>query len=101
MVLKMARCCSLPSCGKTQSLHCLSSDPSIRKEWISFFFYEVPDHVSKNLVLCSLNFTTDLFTNKAQFNTGLSERLKLRQWCAIYIGSDSNVAPHDITVKCE
>ncbi len=38
---------------------------------------EVPDRVSKNLVLCSLLFTADSFTNKAQFDAGYSERLKL------------------------
>ncbi len=27
---------------------------------------------------CSLNFTVDSFTNKAQFNMGFSERLKLK-----------------------
>ncbi len=37
----------------------------------------MPDHFSKNLVLCTLHFTADSFTNKAQFNTGFSERLKL------------------------
>ncbi len=30
------------------------------------------------LILCSLLFSTDLFTNKAQFNTGYSERFKLK-----------------------
>ncbi len=44
-----------------------------------FIFNEVPDHVGKNLVLCSLNFTADLFTNKAQFDAGFSERLKLKE----------------------
>ncbi len=39
---------------------------------------EVPDHISKNLVLCSLHFTTDSFANKAQFDAGFSERLKLK-----------------------
>ncbi len=39
---------------------------------------DVPDRVSKNLVLCPLHFTTDSLTNKAQFDTGFSERLKLK-----------------------
>ncbi len=34
--------------------------------------------VSKNLVLCSLHFTADSFTNKAQFDMRFSERLKLK-----------------------
>uniref|UniRef100_A0A671LYR6 THAP-type domain-containing protein n=1 Tax=Sinocyclocheilus anshuiensis TaxID=1608454 RepID=A0A671LYR6_9TELE len=58
--------------------HRLPSDPSIRKEWMNFIFNEVPDHVSKNLVLCSLHFTADSFTNKAQFDAEFSERLKLK-----------------------
>ncbi len=41
-------------------------------------FKEIPDHFSKNLVLCSLNFTADLFKIKAQFDAGFSERLKLK-----------------------
>uniref|UniRef100_A0A672P6B4 THAP-type domain-containing protein n=1 Tax=Sinocyclocheilus grahami TaxID=75366 RepID=A0A672P6B4_SINGR len=57
----------VPSCGKTQSLRRLPSDPSVRKEWMNFIFNEDPDRISKNLVLCSLHFSTDLFTNTAQF----------------------------------
>ncbi len=34
--------------------------------------------VSTDLVFCSLNFTADLFTNKAQFDAGFSKRLKLK-----------------------
>ncbi len=56
-------------------------------------FNEDPDHVSKNLDLCSLHFTTDLFTNKAQFNAGFSERLKLKDNAVLTIGSDSNITP--------
>ncbi len=59
-------------------LRCLPSDPNVRKEWMNFIFNEDPDCISKNFVqsvriikvLCSLHFTADLFTNKAQFNTG-------------------------------
>ncbi len=31
---------------------------------------EDPDSASKNLVLCSINFTADSFINKAQFDEG-------------------------------
>ncbi len=62
------------------------------KELINFIFYVDPDHISKNVVLCSLHFTVDLFTNKAQFNAGFSERLKPKRKCCVdYIESDSNV----------
>ncbi len=61
-----------------QSMHCLPSDPNVRKEWMTFIFNEVPDRVSKNLVLCSLHFTVDSFTNNAQFEAGFSERLKIK-----------------------
>uniref|UniRef100_A0A673KGT1 THAP-type domain-containing protein n=1 Tax=Sinocyclocheilus rhinocerous TaxID=307959 RepID=A0A673KGT1_9TELE len=71
--------CAVPSCGKKQSLHCLPSDPNIRKEWMNLIFNEDPDLVGKNLVLCSRHFTTDSFANKAQFNAGFSERLKLKE----------------------
>ncbi len=60
-----------------------SSEPNIRKEWISF--NDDPDRVSKNLVLCSLHFTMDSFTDKAQFDTGFSERLKLKDNAVIAV----------------
>ncbi len=69
MAPKTTGCCTVPSCGKTTSLHCLPSDPNVRKEWMSFIFNEVSDHVSKNLVFCSLYFIVDSFTNKTQFDT--------------------------------
>ncbi len=76
MALNTTRRCAVPSLWKKQSLHLLPSDPNVRKEWMNFI-NEVPDCVSKNLVLCSLHFTPDSFTNKAQFDAGFSERLKL------------------------
>ncbi len=45
---------------------------------MNFIFNEVLDHFSKNSVLCLLHFITDSFINKAQFDTGFSERLKLK-----------------------
>ncbi len=45
---------------------------------MNFIFNEVPDHVSKNLVLCSIHFTAASFTNKAQIDTAFSERFKLK-----------------------
>ncbi len=39
---------------------------------------EDPDRVNKNLVLCSLYFTVDSFTKKAQFYEGFSKRLILK-----------------------
>ncbi len=67
--LKTTSCCAM------LSLHCLPSVPNIRKELMNFIF---PCHISKILVLCSLHFTADLFTNKALFDVGFSERLKLK-----------------------
>ncbi len=62
---------------KNLFLHCLPSDPNIRKEWMNFIFNEAPDCIT-NSVFCSLHFTADLFTNKAHFDVGFSERLKLK-----------------------
>ncbi len=45
---------------------------------MNFIFNEIPDCVSKNIVFCSLHLTADSFTDKSQFNTGFSERLKLK-----------------------
>ncbi len=42
------RCCAVQSCEKC-SLHCILSDPNVRKERMNFIFNEVPDNVSKNL----------------------------------------------------
>ncbi len=61
-----------------QCLCCLPSDSNVRKDWMNFIFNEDPDRVSKILVLCSLHFTADSFTNKAQFDAGFSESLKLK-----------------------
>ncbi len=44
---------------------------------MNFIFNEDPDGFT-NLVLCSFHFTVDSFTNKAQFDAGFSERLKLK-----------------------
>ncbi len=67
------------------SLHCFPFDPNVKKEWRSFIFNEVPDRVTKNLVLCSLHIFYHGFVYK------FSERLKQRRWCADYIGLYSNV----------
>ncbi len=89
---------AVPSCGKTQSLHCFPSDPNIRKEWMNFSFNEVPDRVSKNLVLCSLHVTMDLFTNKAQFDVQFSQRLKLKDHAVLTL-LDSTVMAHYTSVS--
>ncbi len=62
------------------------------------YFNEDPNRISKKSVFCSLHFTADSFTNKAQFDVGFSKRLKLKDDVvptANYIASD--VSPH----KCE
>ncbi len=42
----------------------------------------------------------DLFSNKEQFDTGFSKRLKLKNiCCADYFESNSNVAPHNL-INC-
>ncbi len=79
---------ALSSCEK-QSLHCFPSDPNIRK---------VPDFVSKNLVLCLPHFTMDLFTNKAQFNAGFLERLKIKNDVVLNI-LDPTVKSHHTSMR--
>uniref|UniRef100_A0A9J7Z2S3 3-monooxygenase/tryptophan 5-monooxygenase activation protein, gamma polypeptide 1 n=1 Tax=Cyprinus carpio carpio TaxID=630221 RepID=A0A9J7Z2S3_CYPCA len=64
---------------------------------MKFIFNEAPDHVSKNSVPCSLHFTTDLFTKKDQFNTGFSERLKLKDDAVLNI-LDPTVMSHHTSV---
>ncbi len=62
-----------------QCLCCLPYDLSIRKQWMNFIFNEDSDRISKDSVLLfTFFFTSDLFTNKAQFDAGFSERLKLK-----------------------
>ncbi len=80
-----------------KEVYCLPSDPNIRKKWINFILNEDPDRVSKNLVLCSLNFTADSFTNKAQFDAGFSERLKLKDGAVLTILDVTVMSQH----KCE
>ncbi len=45
---------------------------------MNFIFNEDPDRVSKKPAFCSLHFTTDSVTNRAQFDMGFSKRLKLK-----------------------
>ncbi len=66
---------------------------------MNFIFIEDPYRISKNLVLCSLHFTADLFTKEAQFNSRFSERLKLKNDAVPTIDADSNVAPH-VFIMC-
>ncbi len=75
-----------------QSLHCLSSDPIIKREWIKCIFNKDPERVSKNLVICSLHFTADLFMNTAQFDVGFSKRLKLKDDVVLTIFSIARYA---------
>ncbi len=60
-------------------------------------FNEGPDHINKNLALSSLHFTVDSFTNKAQFDTGFSESLKLKD-NAVPTILDPTVMLHHTTV---
>ncbi len=79
-VLKTTRRCVVPSCKKKNklSLHCLPFDTKVRKKWMNFILNEVPDRVSKNWVFCSLHFTVDSFSDKAQCDIVFLERLKLK-----------------------
>ncbi len=65
---------------------------------MNFSFNEVPDRVSKNLVLCSLHVTMDLFTNKAQFDVQFSQRLKLKDHAVLTL-LDSTVMAHYTSVS--
>ncbi len=67
---------------------------------MNFIFNEDPDHVSKNSVLCSHNFTTDSFTNKAQFDTGFSERLKLDDDAVPTILDPTVMSQHTSVTNC-
>ncbi len=55
-------------------------------------FNEYPERISKNLVLCSINFTVDSCTNTSTIRRGIFKKIETkRRRCADYIGSDSNV----------
>ncbi len=85
---------------KNTVLHCLPSDPNIRKEWTLFLMIQIfkaPDHVIKNLVLFLLHYTADSFANKAQIDAGLSERLKLKDDAVPTILDLTVISQH----KCE
>ncbi len=72
--------------------------PNNKLYFINFTFNEVPDRVSKKLVHCLLRFTMDLFKNKAQFDTGFSKRLKLKD-CAVLTILDLTVMSHHTGVS--
>ncbi len=57
------------------------------------------DHVSKNLVLCSLHFTADSL-NKAQFDMGFSERLKLKDDAVMTILDPTVMLQHTSVSNC-
>ncbi len=75
---KRYRCsenCSVPSCKKNCVCVAFLLIPILGKRVDEL---EVAGRIRKNLVLCLLHFTTDSFTNKAQFDAGFPERLKLK-----------------------
>ncbi len=84
---------------KKQCLLCLPSDPNVRKEWMNFIFNEVPDHISKNSVFCSLCFTAD-YTNKAQFDAGFSKSLKLKDDAVPTILDPTVMSQHTSVSNC-
>ncbi len=47
---------------------------------MNFIFNEDPDRISKKSVFCSLHFTADSFTNKAQFDVGFSMTILDPMW---------------------
>ncbi len=63
-------------------------NPNYILYFMHFIFKEVPDFISKSLVLCSIHLTVDSFINKAQYDAGFSERLELKD----DVGTDSNAA---------
>ncbi len=74
--LKTTRRCAVPSCGNCLCI-VIFLIPTLGKSGWTWFLMKFQT-VSKNLVLCSLTFTTDSCTNKVQFDVGFSERLKLK-----------------------
>ncbi|ROI15203.1 hypothetical protein DPX16_9002 [Anabarilius grahami] len=78
-----------------QSLHCLPSDLNIRKECINFIFNEVPDRVSTNC-----QYERDLFSNKAQFDTGFSAKLKLKNDAFLTILDPTVMSHHTSVSNC-
>ncbi len=82
-----------------QSLHCLPSDPNIRKEWMNFIFNEDPDRVSKNLVLHFTSFYCGFVYKQGTIQCKIFRKIKTkRQCCVNYIGSNNNVL--SVTTDC-
>ncbi len=61
-------------------------------------FNEVPNCVSKNSVLCSLHFTTDSFTNKAQFACSIFRKTETKDDAVLTI-LDLTVMSHHTSVS--
>ncbi len=51
---------------------------SQRYERVNELYFNDPDRISKNSVLCSIHFTADSFTNKTSFNARFKKILKLK-----------------------
>ncbi|XP_054452368.1 uncharacterized protein LOC129089057 [Anoplopoma fimbria] len=60
-------------------LYGLPKEEDVRNEWVEFIFKPVPVQYNANLLLCSRHFTEDCFENWAQYTTGFSKRLLLKE----------------------
>ncbi len=78
-------------------LHCLLI-PTLGKSGLTLFLMTFQTASVRIWSFCSLHFTTDSFTNKAQFDAGFSKRLKLKD-NAVPTILDLTVMPHHTSVS--
>ncbi|XP_042340550.1 uncharacterized protein LOC121941750 isoform X2 [Plectropomus leopardus] len=65
-------------CDRKFPLNGLPKEEEVRNQWLKFIFNTIPQQYNPNLLLCSIHFTEDCFTNLEQFNSGYSKRLRLK-----------------------
>uniref|UniRef100_A0A3Q3I9R1 THAP domain-containing protein 1 n=1 Tax=Monopterus albus TaxID=43700 RepID=A0A3Q3I9R1_MONAL len=64
-------------CDGTLNLFSFPKDPAIKGQWMKFVF-RGQQRSCVNVLVCSRHFMDGYFTNKAQYDAGFSDRLKLK-----------------------
>lgn len=65
-------------CASVTQLFGLPKEEEKKNQWLKFIYGTRPDQYNLNIFLCFRHFTKDSFVNWAQFNSGFSKRLLLK-----------------------
>ncbi|TDH00595.1 hypothetical protein EPR50_G00190160 [Perca flavescens] len=65
-------------CASVTQLFGLPKEEEKKNQWLEFIYGTRPDQYNLNIFLCFRHFTKDSYVNWAQFNSGFSKRLLLK-----------------------